>query len=36
MVQQRYASDILGKIIERRRSLTAEMRDLADFLRLPL
>src|SRR6266487_1164815 len=32
--QQRYASRILGKIIGRRRTLTAEMRDLADYLRL--
>jgi transcriptional regulator with XRE-family HTH domain len=34
--QQRYASDILSKIIRRRRSLTGEIRDLAAFLRLPL
>jgi hypothetical protein len=34
--QQRYASDILSKIIRRRRSLTGEIRDLAGFLRLPL
>jgi transcriptional regulator with XRE-family HTH domain len=34
--QQRYASDILSKIIRRRRSLTGEIRDLADFVRLPL
>jgi transcriptional regulator with XRE-family HTH domain len=36
LVQQRYASDILQKIIERRRSLTAEIRELADFLHLSL
>jgi len=34
--QQRYAARILSKIIGRRRTLTAEMRDLADYLRLPL
>lgn len=34
--QQRYAASILGKIIGRRRTLTADMRDLADYLRLPL
>jgi transcriptional regulator with XRE-family HTH domain len=34
--QQRYAARILGSIIGRRRTLTAEMRDLADYLRLPL
>lgn len=34
LVQQRYAADILGKVFERRRSLTVEMRELADFLRL--
>jgi DNA-binding XRE family transcriptional regulator len=34
LVQQRYAADILGKVFERRRNLTAEMRELADFLRL--
>jgi hypothetical protein len=33
---QRYATDILGKIIKGRRSLTPEMRDLAGFLRLSL
>jgi transcriptional regulator with XRE-family HTH domain len=36
LAQQRYAADVLGKIIGRRRSLTHEMRDLAGFLRLPL
>ena len=34
--QQRYAGDILSKIIRHRRSLTGEIRDLAGFLRLPL
>lgn len=34
--QQRYAARILSQVIGRRRTLTAEMRDLADFLRLPL
>jgi hypothetical protein len=34
--RQRYAADILDKIIRRRRALTPEMRDLAGFLRLPL
>ncbi len=33
--QQRHASDILTKIIQRRRSLTPEMRDLASFVGLP-
>ncbi|HEV2378018.1 MAG TPA: helix-turn-helix transcriptional regulator [Streptosporangiaceae bacterium] len=36
LAQQRYAADILGRVIGRRRSLTPEMRDLAAFLRLPL
>jgi hypothetical protein len=36
LVQQRYARDILSIVIARRRTLTAEMRDLADFLRLPM
>jgi transcriptional regulator with XRE-family HTH domain len=34
--QQRYASDILAKIIKHRRTLTPEMRDLADFVHLAL
>jgi transcriptional regulator with XRE-family HTH domain len=33
--QQRHASDILAKIIQRRRTLTPEMRDLASFVSLP-
>lgn len=35
LVQQRYARDILSRVIDRRRTLTAEMRELADFVRLP-
>jgi transcriptional regulator with XRE-family HTH domain len=34
--RQRYAADILAKIIGHRRTLTAEIRDLADAARLPL
>ncbi|MFI6928323.1 helix-turn-helix domain-containing protein [Nonomuraea spiralis] len=34
MTNQRYARDILKGIIGRRRTLTGEMRDLADFVRL--
>jgi transcriptional regulator with XRE-family HTH domain len=34
LAQQRYARDILGAIIYDRRTLTDEMRDLADFVRL--
>jgi transcriptional regulator with XRE-family HTH domain len=33
--QQRHASDILLKIIQHRRTLTPEMRDLASFISLP-
>ncbi|MGW1978471.1 helix-turn-helix domain-containing protein [Streptomyces sp. NPDC001889] len=33
---QRYARDILGKIIKGRRTLTDEMRTMADVVRLPL
>ncbi len=36
LVQQRYARDILGTIVKRRRTLSEEMRDMADFIRLPL
>jgi transcriptional regulator with XRE-family HTH domain len=36
LLQQRYARDILGRIVNRRRTLTPEMRDLADAVRLPL
>ncbi|MBF6288925.1 helix-turn-helix transcriptional regulator [Nocardia cyriacigeorgica] len=34
LVQQRYARDILGRIVRERRTLTPEMRDLADSVRL--
>jgi transcriptional regulator with XRE-family HTH domain len=34
--QQRHAADILTKIVHRRRTLTPEMRELADALHLPL
>lgn len=33
--RQRHASDILEKIIQRRRTLTPEMRDIASFIGLP-
>ncbi|WP_181787818.1 helix-turn-helix domain-containing protein [Streptomyces phytophilus] len=33
---QRYARDIVGRLVERRRTLTPEMRELADTVRLPL
>lgn len=33
---QRYARDILGRIVEKRRTLTPEMRELAMAVRLPL
>ena len=36
LARQRYAADILRKVIQRRRTLTPEMRDLAGFLRLSL
>ncbi|MEI5102263.1 helix-turn-helix domain-containing protein [Streptomyces sp. PmtG] len=32
LAQQRYAQDILGEVVERRRTLTPEMRELADTL----
>jgi transcriptional regulator with XRE-family HTH domain len=35
IVKQRYARDILSKIVEKRRTLTPEMRELADFISLP-
>jgi hypothetical protein len=35
LVNQRYARDILGKIVDKRRTLTPEMRELADFIHLP-
>jgi hypothetical protein len=36
LIQQRYARDILTQIIKRRRTVTDDMRDLADFLHLAL
>ncbi|WP_459250033.1 hypothetical protein [Streptomyces youssoufiensis] len=36
IVAQRYAQDIMGRVIERRRTLTPEMRELADALGVPL
>ena len=36
LAQQRYAKDIFGTVIERRRTLTDEMRDLARFMHLAL
>lgn len=36
LAQQRHAADIVQKIIQRRRTLTPEMRELADFVQLPL
>jgi transcriptional regulator with XRE-family HTH domain len=35
LAQQRHASDVVQKIVQRRRTLTPEMRDLASFVRLP-
>lgn len=35
LVAQRYARDILGKVIARRRTLTPQLRELADFIRVP-
>lgn len=36
IVQQRYSRDIMGSIVERRRTLTDDMRELADMVRLEL
>jgi transcriptional regulator with XRE-family HTH domain len=36
LVQQRYARDIMSAIVSRRRTLTPDMRQLADFLRMAL
>lgn len=33
--EQRFARDILGNIVEKRRTLTPEMREMADFIRMP-
>lgn len=35
LVQQQYARDIMTRIVGRRRTLTPEMRETADFLRVP-
>ena len=35
IVKQRYARDILAKIVDKRRTLTPEMREFADFISLP-
>jgi transcriptional regulator with XRE-family HTH domain len=35
LAQQRYARDILARIISKRRTLTPQMRDLADFCHVP-
>lgn len=34
LVEQRLARDLLGRIIAKRRTLTVEMRELADVIRL--
>lgn len=36
LAHQRYARDIVGRVVGRRRSLTREMREVADAVRLPL
>jgi transcriptional regulator with XRE-family HTH domain len=36
LAEQRMARDILGRIVHRRRTLTPDMRDLAEAIRLPL
>jgi transcriptional regulator with XRE-family HTH domain len=36
LLEQHYARDILGRVIQRRRTLTPDMRELADAVRLPL
>jgi transcriptional regulator with XRE-family HTH domain len=36
LAQQHYARDILGHVVDRRRTLTDEMRELADLVGLPL
>jgi transcriptional regulator with XRE-family HTH domain len=36
LLQQRYARDIIGSIVRKRRTLTGDMRALADAVRLPL
>jgi transcriptional regulator with XRE-family HTH domain len=34
LTQQRYARDVLGRVVTERRTLTPEMRELADFVKL--
>jgi transcriptional regulator with XRE-family HTH domain/alkylhydroperoxidase/carboxymuconolactone decarboxylase family protein YurZ len=36
LAQQRYARDILGEVVSRRRTLTPQMRELADAVGLPM
>ena len=36
LIQQTYAHDILTRIIKRRRTLTPQMRELADFVHLTM
>lgn len=36
LAQQRYAKDVLGEVVKRRRTLTPEMRRLADAIRMPM
>ncbi len=36
LAQQRYARDIMGRVVGRRRSLTPEMQEVAEAVRLPL
>lgn len=36
LAQQRYARDIVGRVVHKRRTLTPEMRHLVDAVRLPL
>ncbi|WP_030798994.1 helix-turn-helix domain-containing protein [Streptomyces sp. NRRL S-337] len=36
LASQRYAQDIMGHVVKKRRTLTPEMRDLADALSVPL
>ena len=36
LAEQRMARDILGRVVHRRRTLTPDMRDLAEAIRLPL
>ncbi|MFF5258918.1 helix-turn-helix domain-containing protein [Actinomadura viridis] len=36
MIKQHYARDIFGQIVARRRTLTPDMREFADFIQLPV